>query len=80
MSTLEATMSMLETMPEEAQAKVFEFTQSLFVAGNPESPFTPLTEAQVLADLEKSRQQITEGKGLNARGALEEMGRQHGFV
>lgn len=80
MSTLEATVSMLETMPEEARAKVFEYTQSLFTARKPESPFTPLNEETILADLEESRKQIKNGEGKNAKGAIMELGEKHGFV
>ena len=80
MSTLEATVSMLESMPEEARTKVFLYTQSLFTSHRPASPYEPLTEEKLIADLEEARRQITNGKGLNARSALEEMGRKHGFI
>ena len=80
MSSLEATVSMLEVMPEEARAKVLEFTQGLFTSHKPQSPFVPLTKEQVLADLAESRRQIAEGKGMDARQALDEMGRKHGFI
>ena len=80
MSTLEATISMLEVMPEEARRKVFLFTQDLFGAKKPASPFTPVSEQQVLADLAESREQIARGEGLNMEDALRQMGREHGFV
>ena len=41
MSTLEATISMLQAMPEEARLKVFEYTQRLFVSRKPANPFAP---------------------------------------
>ena len=77
MSTLEATVSMLEAMPE-ARAKVFVFTQNLFTSNKPANPFVPLTEEKVLSDLNISRQEISNGEGLNMREALMEMGKQHG--
>ena len=80
MSTLEATVSMLESMPEEARVKVFVYTQNLFTSNKPASPFVPLTEEKVFSDLSISRQQAANGEGLNMREALMEMGRQHGFV
>ncbi|MCR5211266.1 MAG: hypothetical protein K6C41_01815 [Lachnospiraceae bacterium] len=80
MSTIEATLSMLETMPEEARVKVFQYTQTLFTSPKPANPFTPKTEKDVLADLEESRKQISEGKGVDMKQALEEMGARHGFV
>lgn len=80
MSTIEATVSMLQTMPEEARLKVFEYTQQLFVSRKPASPFSPLTTEQVLSDLEESRKQIAAGQGLEMKAALEEMGKKYGFV
>ncbi len=80
MSTLDATMSMLEAMPEDARIKVFEFTQQLFTSGKPANPFVPVSAKQVLSDLAESRQQISEGKGLDMKDALNELGKQHGFL
>lgn len=80
MSTLEATVSMLESMPEEARMKVFTYTQSLFTSNKPANPFVPLTEEKILSDLSISRQQAANGEGLNMKDALMEMGKQHGFV
>jgi len=80
MSTLEATMSMLQAMPEEARLKVFQYTQQLFVSGKPVNPFVPLTADQILSDLEESRNQIAAGLGQDMRNALETMGKKYGFI
>lgn len=80
MSTLEATVSMLEAMPEEARKQVFIFTKNLFTARKPASPFTALTEEQVLSDLAISRGQIASGEGLDIKEALNELGERHGFI
>lgn len=80
MSTLEATVSMLQSMPEEARQKVFEYTRQLFTAARPASPFVPLTADQILSDLEISRRQIAEGKGMDMEQALDAMGKRHGFL
>ena len=64
MSTLDATVSMLEAMPEDARIKVMEFTQKLFTPRKPANPFVPVSQEQILSDLAKSRQQISDGKGL----------------
>ena len=80
MSTLEATVSMLEAMPEEARKKVFEFTQMLFTAPKPESPYAPLNADRILSELRVSRGQIAEGRGLDMADALKELGERHGFV
>lgn len=80
MSTLDATVSMLEAMPEDARVKVFEFTQQLFTSRKPANPFVSVGIEQVMSDLSESRSQISEGKGLDMKDALEELGKQHGFL
>ncbi|MCD8376707.1 MAG: hypothetical protein LUD69_07160 [Oscillospiraceae bacterium] len=80
MSTIEATVSMLEVMPEDARLKVMEYTRELFTARKPANPFVPLTQEQILADLEKSHQQIIEGKGISMREAMDDLGRKYGFI
>lgn len=80
MSTLDATISMLEAMPEDARIKVMEFTQKLFAAQKPANPFVPASQEQILSDLAESRQQISDGKGLDMKNALNKIGKQHGFI
>ena len=74
MSTLKATVSMLEAMPEDARIKIREFTQQLFTSRKPANPFVPVSQEQVLSDLAESRQQIAVGQGLNMEEALNKMG------
>ena len=80
MSTLDATVSMLEAMLEDARIKVMEFTQKLFTSRKPANPFVPVSQEQILSDLAESRQQISAGQGLNMEDALKRMGKQHGFI
>lgn len=80
MSTLDATVSMLEAMPEDARIKVMEFTQKLFTSRKPANPFVPASQEQILSDLAESRRQISEGKGLDMEEELRSMGKQHGFI
>ena len=80
MSTLDATISMLEAMPEDARIKVLEFTQQLFTSRKPANPFVPVSQGRVHSDLTESRQQIAAGQGLNMEDALDGMGKQHGFI
>ena len=80
MSTLDATVSMLEAMPDDARIKVMEFTQKLFTSRKPANPFVPVSQEQILSDLAESRQQISAGQGLNMEDALKRMGKQHGFI
>lgn len=56
MSTLDATVSMLEAMPEDARIKVMEFTQKLFTSKKSVSPFVPVNQERILSDLAESRQ------------------------
>lgn len=80
MSSIDATVSMLELMPEDARLKVLEFTKQLFTAEKPANPFVPLTTGQILRDLEISRQQAAQGQTYDMGEALEELRRRHGFV
>ena len=75
-----AAQMMLESMPEDARIKVFEYTQTLFTSPKPANPFTPKSQEKILNDLEKSRKEIDEGLGLNIDEALRDMGERHGFV
>lgn len=80
MSTLDATISMLEAMPEDARLKDLEFTQQLFTSRKPANPFVPISQEQVMSDLSESRQQIASGQGVNMEDALDWMGKIHGFI
>lgn len=80
MNTLDATVSMLEAMPEDERLKVFKYTQQLFVSNKSANPFLPVDPRQVLSDLEISREQISRGEGLNMEEALMKLGQEHGFL
>ena len=75
MSMIKRKMRLCETV-----MVIFEFTQKLFTSRKPANPFTPVSVKQVASDLAESRQQIAEGKGLNMEAALNELGRNHGFL
>ena len=80
MSTMEATISMLEAMPEDARIKVMEYTQRLFTASKPANPFVSVSNHEILSDLEESRKQIAGGQGLDMKDALDDLGKRHGFI
>lgn len=80
MSTLEATISMLEMMPEKSRQMVFEYTQELFSSSKIANPFFPVSNEQILNDLELSRRQVSQGKVRNMDVAIEDLRRRHGFV
>ena len=80
MSTLEATVSMLEAMPEEARILVMQYTQKLFSSPRPVNPFIPLSENDVLSVLAESRHEIEDGKGISMDTALDSLGDKYGFI
>jgi hypothetical protein len=80
MSTIEATVSMMETMPQEAQEAVFTYAKNIYSSMNTASPFKPVSEEQLLSDLAISRKEFAEGKGLDATEAVMEIRRAHGFI
>lgn len=80
MSTLDATVSMLEVLPEDARIQAFQYVKQLFAAEQPANPYAPVSAEQVLADLDLSERQIREGNCQDMQEALTEMGRRHGFL
>jgi hypothetical protein len=80
MSTIEKTMAMLESMPEEARERVFLYAQQLFTSYMPANPHTKKTTKMILSDLETSRHEVAKGQGVSMVSALTEMGAHHGFI
>lgn len=80
MSTLDATISMLETMPEEARIMVYQYTRTLFSSKRPENPFTPINKEKILTDLAVSTSEFESGQGQDAKSVIVEMRKQHGFI
>lgn len=80
MSTLDATVSMLEVMPEDARIKVYQYARELFSAEKPANPFTQVTVEQVMSDLEISQRQIENGQCSDMQEILTKMGQEYGFV
>ena len=65
MSTLEATVSMMEQLPERDLLKIQAFVRLFFP--DTSNPFSPLTEEEIYAQLESSRKHVEEGKLKDAR-------------
>ncbi|MCD8002819.1 MAG: hypothetical protein LUE25_03135 [Clostridiales bacterium] len=80
MTTIDATVSMMEAMPEDARIKVMEYAQTLFTSFKPSNPFTAKSEEDILDDLCRARRQIEDGEGIPAEDALNEIGKKHGFI
>ncbi|MCD7761806.1 MAG: hypothetical protein LUI14_01155 [Lachnospiraceae bacterium] len=80
MSTIEATVSMMESMPEDARMKVMQYAQKLFVSKKPANPFAAITTEQILRDLDQSENDISEGNYRPMKDVIDEMERQYGFI
>ena len=65
MGTLEATVSMLEQLPEKDLLKIQAFVRLFFPEAS--NPFSPLTEEEIYAQLERSRKHAEEGKLKDAK-------------
>jgi hypothetical protein len=79
MSTLEATISMMEMLPEDDLILIRNFTTTLYEKRKNNNPFMPLTEEKLISDLEISRKQIEKGQCQDMKTALEEVGEKYGL-
>lgn len=71
MSTLENTISMMEMLPEDDLIEIQNFTKKLFNLRNVNSPFRPLSEQEIIRDLQISREQTIKGQCKDMGKALE---------
>lgn len=71
MTDLDAAVSKSEAV-NEAQSETKSFSSP--------NPFIPLKEKHILVDLEKSRNEINEGKELDMNSELIKIGKKHGFI
>ena len=78
MSAVEATVSILERMPEPEQNMVLHFIQDLF---SPQTfnPFRPLTEKEFLASVDESLAQADAGLVQDAEDAIDEISAELGI-
>lgn len=80
MSTLEATVNMVEKLSDENLIIVQNLANQLLLWQNiSESPNTVLTKEQFLQELEESRIQSREGRTKNASQAVKEMRKRYGL-
>ena len=80
MSTIEATVSMMESMSEDARIQVLQYVQRLFSSQKKENPFKAVTAEQVLLDIEQSEKDILEGNYRSMESVIDDMERRYGFV
>lgn len=58
MTTLEATVSMLEMLPEDDLLRIQNFAKCLLMSQKTDSPFKVLTKEQILEQLDESAKQF----------------------
>ncbi len=78
MSTIEATVSMLQHMSEPEQNKVLMFTRDLF-SSQTSNPFKPLSEKEFLASIDVSLKQADTGNVQDAEAAIDEISTELGI-
>lgn len=77
MSTLEATVSMLETLPEEEINTIYEVTKSFFVNRN--NFFLPKKEDEIIRELDKTREHVEAGMTVDAKEVSNELRDKYGL-
>ena len=77
MSTLEQTVSMLESLPEDDVKAIHDITYRFYIREH--SPLKPVTRKQILKDLAVSRQQIANGEGKELGEAIREIEAKYGL-
>ncbi len=76
MSTLEANLALLSTIPEERQGEIQNYLLMNFCGNN---PYKPLSANEILSELEESRICYNKGKGEDFDNALDEISLKYGL-
>lgn len=79
MSTLEATVSMLETLPEDELNTIYEVTKRFFVNSANNNPFQPKTEDEIIAELDIAREHANNGLVSDAKLVSKELRAKYGL-
>lgn len=76
MSTLEANLELLSTIPEDRQKEIQRYLLVNFCENN---PYKPLSGDEILSELADSRACYDRGEGEDFDKALDEMGAKYGL-
>ena len=79
MSTLEATVSMLEVLSESDLLRIQNFAKCLLMSQGRENPFQPLTKSQILEQLDESEKQFVCSQTRDADAFADEMMEKYGL-
>ena len=78
-STLDATVSMLKTLPETDLLTIYDLTRRFYIKQNVASGPEAMTEQQMLDKLDKARKNAAEGKVMDADVAISKMRTKYGL-
>lgn len=76
MSTLEANLALLLTIPEERQEEIQSYLLTKFCTDN---PYKPLSGSEILEELAESRACYQAGEGEELNKVLDEVGDRYGL-
>lgn len=76
MSTKEANIALLSTIPEEAQQQIYVYLTQNFCNGN---PYKPKTAEEIYTELAESRACYERGEYEDFDGALDEISEKYGL-
>lgn len=76
MSTLEANMALLLTIPEERQEEIQSYLLTNFCTDN---PYGPLSSSEIIAELDESRAYYLAGEGEDLDKVIDEIGDKYGL-
>ena len=76
MSTLEANLALLSTIPEDYQKEIQNYLLVNFCGSN---PYKPLSEKEILSELSEARQCYENGEGEDFDTALDEISVRYGL-
>lgn len=80
MSTIDATVFMMQAMSEASRLKVLDYVRLIYSADMAPSPFEPLSADEVMEKLAVGRAQNEAGEGILFDEALKKIGADNGFV
>lgn len=76
MSTLEANLALLSTIPEERQEEIHTYLLMNFCGNN---PYKPLSAKEILLELAEARKCYDNGEGEDFDNAVDEIGERYGL-
>lgn len=79
MSTLEATVLMLQSLPESELLTIYDLTRRLYIKQNKDIEFKVMTEAEMIDKLDTSRKHAEEGMVMDADVAISKLRAKYGL-